>query len=96
MEIDWKGTKLKLEPLTVNDLIEFEEATGLGVRDLKDKLTLGGLRKLIWLGMRKSLPDITEKDIGELSVTSKLWQDLQSFLLAEEPDSAKAGENGLK
>lgn len=94
MEIEWKGKKLKLEPLTVNDLIEFEEATGLSVRDLKDKLTLSGLRKLIWLGMRKSLPDITEKEIGELGVTSIAWQELQSFLLAEEPASVKASKTG--
>lgn len=94
MEIEWKGKKLKLEPLTVNDLIEFEEATGLSIRDLKDKLTLGGLRKLVWMGMRKGLPDITEKEIGELSVTSQAWQDLQSFLLVEGPASAKAEKNG--
>jgi hypothetical protein len=85
MEIEWKGHKLKIEPLTVNDLIEFEEATGLSLRDMNNKLTLGGLRKLIWLGMRKSLPDITEKEVGDLGVTSKTWGDLQSFLLIEGP-----------
>lgn len=94
MEIEWKGIKLKLDPLTVNDLIEFEEATGLSVRDLKDKLTLSGLRKLIWIGMKKCLPDITEKEIGELGVSSAAWQELQTFLLAEEPASVKADQPG--
>lgn len=94
MDIDWKGKKVKLEPLTVNDLIEFEEATGLGVRDLKDKLTLSGLRKLVWMGMRKALPDITEAEIGELSVTSKAWQDLQSFLLTEGQNPGQEEKNG--
>lgn len=94
MEINWKGKKLKLEPLTVNDLIEFEEATGLSTRELKDKLTLSGLRKLIWLGMRKSLPDITEKEIGDISIHSQIWQDLQSFLLVEGQNPTTAEKNG--
>lgn len=94
MEINWKGKHLKLEPLTVNDLIEFEEATGLSMRDLKDKLTLSGLRKLVWMGMRKGIPDITEKEIGELSVTSQAWQDLQSFLLVEGQNPTTVEKNG--
>lgn len=82
MEFEWKGETYTLVPLTVDDIIEFEQIAKITMHELGGRMTLAHLRTLVWIGLKKTISGITEAEIGAMPFTDGRFRKLQDFLLA--------------
>jgi len=49
---------------TLNNLVEFEELTGVSVEGAFGNMSL--MRKILWLGFRNEDPELTEEALGDM------------------------------
>jgi len=62
-KINIKGREFVLHPLTLNDFCELEAEFG---EDWQNKAGMRFTRFMLWLRLRKSDPDLTLEQVGEL------------------------------
>ena len=89
MKITWKDKEINLIPLTINDIVEFEDRVGTSITSLQGKLSMKHARTLVHIGIKKVVPEVTEDEVGNWPLSDAgTWGAVQGFLLAASTEAS--------
>lgn len=85
MKLEVAGKNVKLKPLNLNDIIEFEETSGISLSSASaTNFPMSAARELIFIAVKKADKGITREQVGECFVGTKGFEKMaeaQTFLL---------------
>ncbi len=85
MKFEVAGKEITLKPLNLNDIIEFEENSGISLSSLATTdFPMSAMRELIHIAVKKAKKEITKEQVGECFVGTEGFEkmaEVQSFLM---------------
>jgi len=83
MKLKIEDKDIKLNPLTLNDLVELEQKIGKKLSALSDgDMGMGEIRFIVWLSVKKQNNELTEEQVGEsLVLGSAKLAEIQNHLM---------------
>jgi hypothetical protein len=85
MKFSVASKEIKLKPLNLNDIIEFEETTKISLSSFSSTdFPISAIRELIYIAVKRENAEVTKEQIGECFVGAKGFErmgEIQNFLL---------------
>lgn len=98
-EVFLGGQKFSIDELTLNDLAEIEERFGESFEELFEQMRTAPLLHIIWCIRRKSDPELTLEQVGEVTVAEMMAEKEGAGdppTEADAPAPKKSGKSGAR